>query len=260
MPGLSNSLGFGGEALSDVTLKYSGAGGQVGGLTLAGLSRSGGRVQIENASSDGERRISASSQDAGALLRFLNIYGRVEGGTLQLSLAGDKTLSGRLDIRGFSVVDEPKLRSLVSSPPPGSDRSLGQATNAKIDTSRVKFDRGYAELERGKGTLRIANGVLRGPLIGTTFQGTAYDENNRMDMTGTFMPAYGLNSIFGDIPVLGAFLGNGRDGGLIGLTYRLRGDVKSPKLEVNPSIGDRPGHLQVHFRVLTIVVRPKAKD
>ena len=55
------------------------------------------------------------------------------------------------------------------------------------------------------------------------------------------MPAYGLNSIFGEIPVLGAFLGNGRDGGLIGLTYRLRGDVKAPQLEVNPLSVIAPG-------------------
>jgi len=234
---LQRLRGFGGEALSDVNLQYN-AGGS---LTLAGVTRSGGAVQIENLMADGKRRIHIVSQDAGALLRFLNVYSRVQGGALQLSLAGDKSLRGRLDIRDFTVVDEPKLGSLVAAPPPGGDRSLSQAANAKIDTSRVKFDKGYAELERGDGSLRIANGVLRGPLIGTTFQGTAYDKQNRMDMTGTFMPAYGLNSIFGDIPVLGALLGNGRDGGLIGLTYRLRGDVKAPKLEVNPLSVIAPG-------------------
>jgi len=234
---LQRLQGFGGEALSDVNLQYTAGGG----LTLAGVTGSGGAVQIENLVSGGKRRVNVVSQDAGALLRFLNVYGRVQGGALQLALAGDKTLRGRLDIRNFTVVDEPKLGSLVSAPPPGDDRSLNQLANGKIDASRVKFDKGYAELERGDGSLRIANGVLRGPVIGTTFQGTAYDKQNRMDMTGTFMPAYGLNSIFGDIPVLGAFLGNGRDGGLIGLTYRLRGDVKAPKLEVNPLSVIAPG-------------------
>ncbi len=234
---LQRLQGFGGEALSDVNLQYTAGGG----LTLAGMTRSGGAVQIENVVSGGKRRINVASQDAGALLRFLNVYSRVQGGVLQLALTGEKSLRGRLDIRDFTVVDEPKLSSLVSSPPPGDNRSLSQVTNAKIDTSRVKFDKGYVELERGDGSLRIANGVLRGPVIGTTFEGTAYDKQNRMDMTGTFMPAYGLNSIFGDIPVLGAFLGNGRDGGLIGLTYRLRGDVKAPQLEVNPLSVIAPG-------------------
>ena len=62
-----------------------------------------------------------------------------------------------------------------------------------------------------------------------------------MNMTGTFMPAYGLNSMFGDIPLLGALLGNGRDRGLIGITYRLRGDAKAPQLEVNPLSVIAPG-------------------
>ena len=46
--------------------------------------------------------------------------------------------------------------------------------------------------------LELKNGVLRGPLIGSTFQGTLYDKAGNMDMTGTFMPAYGLNRIFGE--------------------------------------------------------------
>ena len=33
-----------------------------------------------------------------------------------------------------------------------------------------------------------------------------YDPKGNMDMTGTFMPAYGLNRIFGEIPIIGALL------------------------------------------------------
>ena len=238
---LQKLIGFGNETLRDVTLKYSGTGSTVGSLKLNGVSRSGTAVSIENTTSGKTQTVAVSAKDAGAFLRFLNIYERAQGGSLSLSLSGQETLHGRLDLRNFVIVDEPRLGSLVSSRPPGGDRSLSQATNAVIDTSRVTFDHGYADLERGDGTLKIANGVLRGPLIGTTFQGTVYDQANRMNMTGTFMPAYGLNSMFGDIPLLGALLGNGRDRGLIGITYRLRGDAKAPQLEVNPLSVIAPG-------------------
>jgi len=183
----------------------------------------------------------ASSDDAGALLRFLNLYSRVQGGSLAMQLSGQGTMQGTVDIRNFQIVNEPKLRSLVSTTPSGSDRNLDQATRGKIDASKVYFDRGYAEIQRGGGTLSIEKGVLRGPVIGTTFEGIAYDADNRMNLTGTFLPAYGLNSIFGDIPVLGALLGNGPNGGLIGITFRLTGDVKAPKLEVNPLSAIAPG-------------------
>jgi hypothetical protein len=83
--------------------------------------------------------------------------------------------------------------------------------------------------------------VLRGPLIGTTFQGTVYDKDSNIDMTGTFMPAYGLNRIFGELPLVGIILGNGRDRGLIGVTYRLHGKSADPSLQINPLSIIAPG-------------------
>src|SRR5262249_59989058 len=112
----------------------------------------------------------------------------------------------------------------------GSDRSLNEAVKRDIDTSRVTFERAYALITKGKGGLKIENGVLRGPTIGSTFQGTLYDSKGNMDMTGTFMPAYGLNPIFDEPPLVGAILGNGRDRGLIRVTLRLSGAADEPHL------------------------------
>ena len=92
------------------------------------------------------------------------------------------------------MVDEPRLWSIVSTAPTGDGRSLNQAVRGEIDTSSVQFERGYAEIGRAEGYLQLANGVMRGPLIGATFQGTLYDKRGKMDMTGTFMPAYGAQS------------------------------------------------------------------
>ena len=181
--------------------------------------------------------------DAGAVLRCLNSYEHMEGGSITLALSGasDGPMKGQVDTSNFFVVNEPKLASIVSSTPANATRSLNQAVKGDIDTSRVPFERGYSEIEKGTGYLKLKNGLLRGPTIGTTFQGTLYDQNNNMDMTGTFMPIYGLNRIFGELPIVGALLGNGRDRGLIGVTYRLRGDANKPALDINPLSVIAPG-------------------
>ena len=70
-----------------------------------------------------------------------------------------------------------------------------------------------------------------------------------MDMTGTFMPAYGLNRIFGELPLVGMILGNGRDRGLIGVTFKLSGDAKTPDAADQPAVGDRARHIPVDLRV-----------
>lgn len=242
-------IGFSGEKLSNVTLEYSGAGSKVGSLKVNAAASSGGLITVSNALQGGGRRLDVRSADAGAILRFLDVYARMQGGSLALALesTGDGPLKGQVDVRDFVVVDEPRLASIVSSKPAGDDRSLNQAVRKDIDTSRVKFERGFAQIDKREKYLALENGVLRGPLIGTTFQGVLYDQQGQMNMTGTFMPAYGLNRIFGELPLVGVILGNGRDRGLIGVTYKLSGDANTPKLHVNPLSVIAPGIFRTIF-------------
>ncbi|WP_312472951.1 hypothetical protein, partial [Brucella sp.] len=88
---------------------------------------------------------------------------------------------------------------------------------------------------------KLSKGVVRGPSVGTTFQGTLYDQRGNMSITGTFMPAYGVNRIFGEVPIFGALLGNGRDRGLLGITFKLEGSAKQPQVMVNPISIIAPG-------------------
>jgi len=232
--------GFNDEVMTGVTLSYAGTGASLGGLSLDAVTGSGKALTASSA--DNGATLEVASSDGGAVLRFLDIYRHVQGGSLKISLAGKgSSMTGQIDARDFWVVNEPKLASIVSSPTPDTGRSLNEAVRRDIDTSKVKFERGYAQIAKGPGSLKLANGVLRGPLIGSTFQGTLYDPDGRMDMTGTFMPAYGLNRIFGELPLIGIILGNGRDRGLIGVTYRLEGDAKAPRLQINPLSVIAPG-------------------
>ncbi len=60
-------------------------------------------------------------------------------------------------------------------------------------------------------------------------------------MTGTFMPAYGLNRLFAELPLIGFILGNGSDRGLIGITFKLTGPFNQPRLMINPLSVIAPG-------------------
>ncbi|MEP9389331.1 AsmA-like C-terminal region-containing protein [Mesorhizobium sp. KR9-304] len=235
--------GFHDEKLSDIKLEYSGVGDKVVRLEVNAVASSGAKVELRNGADDGGRTMRMTSADGGAILRFLDIYEHMEGGKIELTLKGgtDGPMTGQVDARDFVLVNEPRLSSIVSTTPPGGDRSLNQAVKRDIDTSRVNFERCYSRIEKGPGYLRLSDGVLRGPLVGATFQGMLYDPKGNMDMTGTFMPAYGLNRIFGEIPIIGVLLGNGRDRGLIGVTFKLEGDADSPAVQINPLSVIAPG-------------------
>lgn len=240
---LDRVTGFSDEVLRNLRLDYAGTGDNPASASLTAVARSGSAVEVRH-NGGTNRALEIRTGDAGAILRFLDIYDKMQGGALAVALkgTGNGPLSGQVDVRDFWLVNEPRLASLVSTPAPQSDgRSLSDAVRRDIDTSRVKFDRGFALISKGEKSLTMQRGVLRGPLIGTTFQGTLYDAKGDMSVTGTFMPAYGLNKIFGEIPVLGYVLGNGRDRGLIGITYKLSGSAKSPKLQINPISAIAPG-------------------
>ena len=62
-----------------------------------------------------------------------------------------------------------------------------------------------------------------------------------MELSGTFLPAIGLSRAIGYIPLVGEILGNGRESGLIGVTYRLKGSARNPEIEINPVSVVAPG-------------------
>jgi hypothetical protein len=63
---------------------------------------------------------------------------------------------------------------------------------------------------------------------------------------GTFVPLYGINNAFGQLPIVGLFLG-GSNEGLVGITYEVVGPPGAPVLRVNPISAVAPGMLRKFF-------------
>jgi hypothetical protein len=108
-----------------------------------------------------------------------------------------------------------------------------------------------ADFVRQNGQLTVREGVLKGPLIGGTIEGSIDYPANQVRMSGTFVPMYGLNNMFGQIPIVGLFLGGGSNEGLIGVTYELVGTPGQPVLRVNPISAMAPGVFRKIFEFNT---------
>ena len=78
-------------------------------------------------------------------------------------------------------------------------------------------------------------------MLGATASGTVNLPGGKMALSGTFIPAFGINNIAGAIPLIGTILGGGRDEGLVGITYKLFGPLGEPKLSMNPMSAIAPG-------------------
>ncbi|WP_434730126.1 hypothetical protein [Rhizobium binae] len=237
---LKNVIGFNDEKVGNFQAQLSLRGDKLQALNFSGVTDSGEAVVSQM--KDGGV-INITSGDAGAVSRFADLYQHMQGGLLNLAirLGAEGGWDGSLDVRRFSIVNEQRLRSIVSTPVGNEQRSLNEAVKRDIDTSSQRFQRGFARIVSRNGMIGIENGVLRGDQIGATFQGVVRDRKGNMDMTGTFMPAYGLNRLFAELPLIGVILGNGSDRGLIGITFKLTGKFDQPNLQINPLSIIAPG-------------------
>ncbi|MEM9999877.1 MAG: hypothetical protein AAF940_03255, partial [Pseudomonadota bacterium] len=234
--------GFNGETMRNVSASGRIRNGGIDSFSVTGVGASGMPFSVVINGQGAERRMRVEAFDAGEFLRFLDLYGQIQGGALGLDLtaASNGDLRGPLEIRDFRIFNEPALDRLVSTRPDETG-SLRDAINRDLDLREVPFDSGVADLVFGSGSLDVSQAYIRGPLVGFAMQGRVFDRNNQTRITGTFLPAYGLNSIFAEIPLLGLLLGNGRDRGLIGVTFLLEGDFDQPRVTVNPLSVIAPG-------------------
>ncbi|WP_148210520.1 DUF3971 domain-containing protein [Beijerinckia indica] len=194
----------------------------------------------------GAPQLSLSTQNAGALLSFIDLYKHMERGRLGVTLRfNGETLAGALMIDNFLLRDEPAMRRLVSE---AVDQEKG-ANQRNIDANAVSFHKLQVRFQRSGTRLDLQEGTMYGDAIGLTVDGWLDYVHDRVDMHGTFVPAFAVNNLFSQIPVFGILLGGGANEGLFGINYRISGAASAPTLSVNPLSAIAPGFLRQMFGV-----------
>jgi hypothetical protein len=137
------------------------------------------------------------------------------------------------------VVDEANLDAIVGS----HDESRAVVGGA----SAIEFDFGRAEFVRFSDRIELVDAAVYGDTVGGTIRGNVLTEAGQYDLAGTYVPLFGLNNFFQQIPILGPIFG-GREGeGLIGVTFAVRGPLNQPDLLINPVSILAPGVFRTLF-------------
>ena len=230
--------GHNGETLRGLDLKLSRRGGRI--RTFAMTSKIGRDTPL-----NGDLRVRArdshqvmyfETDDAGSLFRFTDMYPRMFGGQMWVAMdpptQEQSPQIGTLFIRSFVVRGEPALERVVSGAP-------GTAGANGVDFSEMR-----ADFTRFPGKMSVRDGIVRGPLVGATVEGNIDYTRDDVHLRGTFVPFYGLNNMFGQIPIVGLFLGGGSKEGLLGINYEAVGPPGAPRITVNPVSAIAPGLLR----------------
>ena len=230
------------QAITNMELTASRRGGETRLGSLRG--RIGGGT-VTATGSGGETRITAS--DAGVLVRFANLYSHLEGGDLNLLLRSrGEASAGEATLTDFVLRDEPAFRQLVSAAP----QRTAEDGVVSVDAARVRFEKMTASFERTPGKLAIQDAVIYNPNVGITAQGGIDFQRNQVDLSGSFVPAYSVNTMLTKIPLVGLLLSGGENGGVFGINYRVHGSMSDPTVSVNALSAIAPG---IFHRILSAI-------
>jgi len=237
--------GFGNRVIRNAVLLYESQAGRLKVLDLRGEGSDGRRYNVQAQLNGNDTLFTVNTNDAGTALAFTDIYTRMEGGLLEAKLIQGEggPYRGPVRITKFDIVNEPRLKRMASSVRQQIPESRGDRQRIIPDAGdkRIKFTLADAQIERGPGYFNVNDAIIRSTSMGIAMEGVVYDPKDRMSLTGTFMPANGLNLAVSAIPILGQLLSNGKDKALIGITYKLRGPRKDPELTINPLSIVTPG-------------------
>jgi hypothetical protein len=229
--------GHNGETLRGLDLKMSRRSGRI--RSFAMTSKIGRDTPLSGdlrlRAQDNHQVLYFETDDAGSLFRFTDMYPRMFGGQMWVAMdppsQEELPQIGHLFIRSFSVRGEPALERVVSGAP-------------GVEKGGVEFSELRADFTRFPGRMAIRDGVVRGPVVGATIEGQIDYTKDDVHLRGTFVPFYGLNNMFGQIPIVGFFLGGGSNEGLLGITYEATGPPSAPRITVNPVTAIAPGLLR----------------
>jgi hypothetical protein len=226
--------GFNGEVFTSPELRLSRRAGEARSIQFT--ARIGGQpisVQGTRPGTNG-LPLSVEGGDAGAFYRFLDIYTRMHGGDIvgEITLGANR-LGGIVLSRNFELRDEPAIRRLIAADP----RIEGQLASA----NRARFTKMRLEFQKVGSLMTLREAVIFGPQIGLNFSGTIDQVRDRISLSGTFIPAFGLNNAFSQLPLVGGLLGGGRNEGLLGITFSATGQLSRPNIAVNPLSAVAPG-------------------
>jgi hypothetical protein len=212
---------------------------------IAGRAGERGAFLLEITPEAGTRRFDLTAEDAGALLRAFDMVEDIEGGrlTVRATYAHDRAaapLAGRAEMADFSVRNAPAFAKLLQA------LTLFGLVEA-LSGPGLGFSRLVAPFTLTPEALTLDEARAFSASLGLTARGTLHRQRKTLAMEGTIVPAYLLNTLLGNLPLVGRLFSPEQGGGLFAATYRMGGPLGDPQVSVNPLAALTPGFLRGIF-------------
>jgi hypothetical protein len=235
-------VGFYDTTVNDVQVDLKKQNGRLVALNATGKLNGRMPLAVKLDETNGARIIHAESRDAGAAFRLIGFYPKVDGGEASLEVNLDTSepgmKTGTLWARSFAVLGDSVVSDVLTDPQ--SMAALGERKK-QVRQTRIGFDQLRAPFAVGKGQFLLNDAYVNGPALGATMRGRVDFKAQTVNLGGTYVPLYGLNSALGNIPILGGIFVGRQGEGVVGITFAIQGQLDDPNVLVNPISVVAPG-------------------
>ncbi|MCH8172728.1 MAG: AsmA-like C-terminal domain-containing protein, partial [Proteobacteria bacterium] len=209
---------------------------------VIGAIDDGGMFQIALDNDQDGRHLTIESDNAGRFGLGVDIFRNAVGGRLMLT--ADLNIYqtplyavGTLAVNDFRMVKSSTLiQALAEDERSGLDEMIREGG--------VDFKQLLIPFKLEDEVFDISGGSASGPSLGFTMEGQIDQRFERMNINGTVVPAYTLNTIISRIPVIGTILMGGKGEGLFAVNYRVSGTRDDPKVDISEISVLTPGILR----------------
>jgi len=240
--------------LGQVLTRHGTLGAVNGRMTLVGdriasadLSVAGGKgTTFRISPGTGGRSVSLSVADLGTLLKDAGWVDGFVGGSVDFRGQSDDSaesapLNGMLKFGPYRMEKVTAPRDGVGTMNSTID-GLNRGGNALQQFSGLD-----AQIHKTGDRIEVKRGRTSGNSIGLTTEGTIDLGNDTANLHGIVVPAFALNNLLSNVPLLGPLLTGGKDGGIFAIAYRLSGPLDDLQSSVNILSAVTPGALRGLF-------------
>ncbi|HEX5279853.1 MAG TPA: AsmA-like C-terminal region-containing protein [Micropepsaceae bacterium] len=195
----------------------------------------------------GIRTLDVEADNAGALIDTVVNFPSIRGGKLNAQITFPEPGSvlrrvtaplpdyeGTVTFSDVVLTNQPFIARLLAAGSLDGPLRLLQGEGIALSKVTLPF--------RARGRMiEVADGRASGDAIGGTFTGSYERDSRKMDISGTLVPLFGLNSVLGSLPLVGDLLVSKKGEGILGLTYEMKGNIGDPSITVNPLSMLTPG-------------------
>ncbi len=196
----------------------------------------------------GDRRIlKIHAGDAGGVIWTFGVSDNVIGGKLDVTGSIDDSrpkqpLEATIVMTDYTVVEAPVLAQMLTM---ASLTGIGNV----LSGNGISFSRLEVPVQKSGDFVRVKDARAYGSELGFTLNGDLDLAARKVDLGGTIVPAYTINSLLGYIPVLGQLLVGEKGSGIFAAKYSIDGSLDGPNITVNPVATLTPGFLRGIFGV-----------